>query len=91
MKNFYIFKSKQQKSEKSPTHTITFIDESKEGNDKYVKLGGCWKKTGSNGSIYLSCQLDNPYKDRAGYNITEIKPDIKDTDEGDIDPNSIPF
>lgn len=58
--NFSIFKLKEQKSEKSPTHTI-----SARVGEEYVQIGSAWTKKGNNG-VYLSCQLSKPFTKDSG-------------------------
>lgn len=72
IKQFLIFKARERKSEKSPTHNIVQI-EGEGDTKKYVYLGSCWSKKGKSGVGYLSCQMNNPYNDKKGYHITEDK------------------
>lgn len=56
IQNFSIFKKKEVKTDKSPTHGI-----STKVGDEFVDLGACWTKKTANGDSYLSCQLSKPF------------------------------
>ena len=74
IKNFSIFKAKEGKSDKSPTHSI-----SAKIGEEYLTIGACWTKE-SKGGKYLSCKLQDVYVDhtdrsktRKGYAIADEK------------------
>ena len=85
IKNFSIFKLKEQKNEKSPTHSISANVGTKE-KPEYVTLGACWTKESSGGK-FLSCKLQDAWVDgkdntkaRKGFAITEDKPTPQEED-----------
>ncbi len=55
IKNFAIFKAKQNENTKLPTHSI-----SAKIGDEYVVIGGCWTKDGNNGK-FLSAKLSDAW------------------------------
>ena len=74
IKNFAIFKAKEGKSDKSPTHNI-----SAKIGEEYVNIGACWTKEGQSGK-FLSCKLQDVYVDhtdrtktRKGFAIIDEK------------------
>lgn len=44
--------------------------------EKYEYVGRCWTKD-SSGGRFLSCSLDKPYQEKAGYHIEVDLPEIK--------------
>ena len=79
IKNFSIFRAKESKSDKSPTHNI-----SAKIGEEYVNIGACWTKEGKAGK-YLSCKLQDAYvdhtdrtKSRIGVSITDDRNIISD-------------
>lgn len=89
IKDFLIFKNKQKKHEKSPDYEITVkID------NKFIKIGGVWLRTGKNGDKFFSCKLSEGYKDISGFSLVR---DValavgSNIPESEIpDTNNIPF
>lgn len=73
IKEFVIFKNKEVKSDKHPTHRINV-----KINEQFVELGACWSKTSKNNEKFLSCKLRDVYVDkedrtktRKGFSIVE--------------------
>lgn len=76
IKNFNIFKLKEQKNDKSPTHSI-----SAKIGEEYINIGVCWTKENASGK-FLSCKLQDAWVDgkdrtktRKGFTIIDEKPD----------------
>lgn len=59
MKSFLLTKNKYKKKEKQPDYNLTFIDDKKEGKDKFVKVGVAWKKKNKAGEVFLSLMLNS--------------------------------
>jgi uncharacterized protein (DUF736 family) len=79
IKNFSIFKNKEVKNDKQPTHSISANVGTTE-NPEYVSIGACWTKEGKGGK-FLSCKLQDVYVDhtdrtkiKKGFSIEEDKP-----------------
>lgn len=68
MKNFSIFKQDNKGDDKKPTHTI-----STKVGEEFVTIGVCWTKDSTNGK-YLSCKLQDVYKDKPGFEIQQELP-----------------
>lgn len=86
LKNFSIFKNKEVKNDKMPTHSISANVGSQE-NPEYVNIGACWTKE-SKGGKYLSCKLQDVYVDhndnskcRKGFAIADEKDIMEDEPE----------
>lgn len=75
--NFSLFKNTYKEKENQPDYVCSVFD--KETN-KSTKIGGGWIKEGKNGK-YISISLDDEYQ----------KPEVQETKEEDINPDSIPF
>lgn len=65
IKNFSIFKQDNKGDDKKPTHTI-----STKVSEEFVTIGCCWTKDSTNGK-YLSCKLQDVYKDKPGFEIQQ--------------------
>jgi len=71
--NFSIFKVADHDGDpKKPTHSI-----STKVGEKYEYIGKCWTKDGAKGK-FLSCNLDTPYKEKAGW---KIEPELPQASE----------
>lgn len=96
LKNFMIFKRKNNGNDKAPTHAI-----STKIGEEFIELGSCWTREANNGSKFLSCKLSDAWvstednkKTRRGYGIIEDKPEpiIDPSDGRDLTPDdSSPF
>ena len=56
LSSFSIFPNEYKKEEKHPDYTIS----TKNTEDKFVKVGACWKKKTKEGKTFLSCKLEQP-------------------------------
>ena len=81
IKHFSIFKNKEVKNDKMPTHSI-----STKIGEEFVNIGACWTKD-SKGGKYLSCKLQDVYVDhtdrtkiKKGFAIVEEKVGKQDED-----------
>lgn len=86
MKSFLIFKAKEQKTDKSPSHNIV-VFEGEEDNRKSVYVGVCWAKQSKSGESFLSCKLQDEDKEyhRKGYKLVEDRQEeIKEEVEEEI-------
>jgi uncharacterized protein (DUF736 family) len=90
IKNFSIFKLKEQKNEKSPTHTI-----SAKIGEEYVTIGCCWTKEGKGGK-FLSCKLQDVYVDhtdntktKKGFAIADEKLISKEDEDIEQPPSEV--
>lgn len=63
-----------QKPEGAPEYTL-----SAKIGDKYVDIGAGWIKKGKDHTVgnYISFQLKDPWKDKAGFQIVEVAGDPK--------------
>ena len=72
MNNFTIFKIKDHDGDVTkPTHSISM-----KIGEKYEYTGRCWTKDSSGGK-FLSCSLDKPYQEKAGYHIEIDLPKVE--------------
>lgn len=90
IKNFSIFKAKEGKSEKSPTHII-----SAKIGEEYVNIGACWTKEGKGGK-FLSCKLQDVYVDhtdrtktKKGFAIIDEKLVSKQEEDTEQPPDDV--
>lgn len=58
IRTFLITKNKKKETENQPDYNLVHIDDTKEGNDKFTRLGVAWKKKNKSGETFLSVKLD---------------------------------
>jgi len=81
MRNLIITQVQNKKSENSPDYQVTAVDNTKEGNDRFARVGALWRvkdenrnsKRDKNGNTYLSGSLNEPTEENPGYYI-EVEP-----------------
>lgn len=71
IKNFSVFKNKEQKSEKSPTHSL-----STKIGEEFVNIGSGWTKDTKGGDKFVSVQMSKPFQDKKGFVIV-IEDELK--------------
>ena len=86
MKPFLLVKNNKQ-NDNQPDYRIVGIDEAKEGNDKFLNLGGAWRKEDKKGNPMLSCKLNEKSEYNEGWSL--VKDEVKE-EEG-ISADDIPF
>lgn len=65
-KFFNLMKNDKQGNDKAPDYRISAKDDT-----DFVEIGAAWLKKDKNGQNFLSCKLNDPYKDKKGYHITD--------------------
>ena len=65
--NFQIFKVENKKTDKEPDYRLTA-----KVDDTYTEIGAGWIKQSPKGTKYISVKMAGAFKDRKGWEITQV-------------------
>ena len=86
IKKYFGFKNQKKEKDTQPDYKLVAIDDNKEGNDKFINLGGAWVSKDKKGNPMMSFKLNEKNEYNEGWSL--VKDEVKE--EG-VNPDDIPF